>query len=55
VATDGTEIKQYRKEWESNANGALERAMAEFTDQPLISNDIDDIDDEYVTEDENVE
>jgi len=57
VATDGTEIKLYRKEWESNTNGALERAMAEFTDEPVISNDIDDIiDEDNVTEDDlNVE
>ena len=57
VATDGTEIKQYRKEWESNANGALERAMAEFTDEPVLLDILDDADDinEYVTEDENVE
>ena len=56
VATDGTEIKQYRKEWESNANDALKRAMNEFTDKPLISDDIEDIDDVYVMEDDdNVE
>jgi recombination protein RecA len=57
VATDGTEIKQYRKEWESNANGALERAMAEFTDQPVLLDILDDADDinDYVTEDDNVE
>ena len=57
VATDGTEIKQYRKEWESNANGALERAMAEFTDEPVLLDILDDADDinDYVTEDDNVE
>ena len=56
VATDGTEIKQYRKEWESNANSALERVMTEFTDEPVVFDDIEDIiDDENVTEDENVE
>jgi RecA/RadA recombinase len=53
VATDGTEIKLYRKEWESNTNGALERVMNEFTDEPVVFEDI--IDDENVTEDENVE
>ena len=56
VATDGTEIKLYRKEWESNSNGTLERVMAEFTDEPVVLDDIEDIiDDETVTEDENVE
>ena len=57
VATDGTEIKQYRKEWESNTNDALKRAMDEFTDIPVLSVDIDDADDldDYVTENENVE
>jgi hypothetical protein len=56
VATDGTEIKLYRKEWESNSNGTLERVMAEFTDEPVVLDDIEDIiDDENVTEDENVE
>ena len=57
VATDGTEIKQYRKEWESNTNRTLERVMAEFTDEPVlleISDDAGDIDD-HVTENNHVE
>jgi RecA/RadA recombinase len=57
VATDGTEVKLYRKEWESNTNDALKRAMDEFTDIPVLSDEIDDTDnlDDYVTENEHVE
>jgi hypothetical protein len=57
VATDGTEIKQYRKEWESNANSALTRVMDEFTDEPVLLDVVDDADDidDHVTEDDNVE
>jgi RecA/RadA recombinase len=54
VATDGTEIKLYRKEWESNTNDSLLRAMNEFTDVPVVFDDIEDIiEDDYVMEDDN--
>lgn len=58
VATTGTEeIKMYRKEWESNTNDALLRAMNEFTDEPVLLDIVDDADDidDYVTEDDNAE
>jgi RecA/RadA recombinase len=57
VATDGTEIKMYRKEWESNTNDSLLRAMNEFTDEPVLLDAVDDADDidDYVMENEDVE
>ena len=39
VSTDGTEIKMYRKEWERNEEGGLDKIMLEFNDatsQPNI-------------------
>ena len=32
VSTDGTEIKMYRKEWERNEEGGLDKIMLEFND-----------------------
>jgi hypothetical protein len=32
TATDGTEIKMYRKEWERNEEAGLDRVMLEFND-----------------------
>ena len=57
MATDGTEIKMYRKEWESNTNDSLLRAMNEFTDEPVLLDAVDDADDidDYVMENEDVE
>jgi hypothetical protein len=34
VSTDGTEFKMYRKEWERNEQGGLDRVMLEFNDAP---------------------
>ena len=34
VSTDGTEFKMYRKEWDRNEEGALDRIMLEFNDLP---------------------
>ena len=36
VSTDGTEIKMYRKEWERNEEGCLDRVMTEFNDVPAV-------------------
>jgi hypothetical protein len=35
VSTDGTEIKMYRKEWDRNEEGALDKIMMEFNDIPV--------------------
>jgi RecA/RadA recombinase len=37
VSTDGTEIKMYRKEWERNEEGCLDRVMTEFNDVPAVA------------------
>jgi hypothetical protein len=36
VSTDGTEIKMYRKEWERNEEGCLDKVMLEFDDAPAV-------------------
>ena len=36
VSTDGTEIKMYRKEWERNEQGSLDKVMLEFNDTPSV-------------------
>jgi hypothetical protein len=33
VTSDGEIIKQFRKKWESNENGSLDRLMADFRNQ----------------------
>ena len=38
VSTDGTEIKMYRKEWERNEEGGLDKIMLEFNDATSQSN-----------------
>jgi RecA/RadA recombinase len=45
VSTDGTEIKMYRKEWERNEEGCLDRVMTEFNDVrsvPTVSLNVDE-------------
>jgi hypothetical protein len=32
IAQDGTEIKQFRKPWEANAEGCLDLVMTEYSD-----------------------
>jgi hypothetical protein len=34
VLADGTELKQYRKEWEHNTNACLDTVMVEFAANP---------------------
>jgi RecA/RadA recombinase len=34
VMADGTEIKQFRKEWERNEEGSLDQVMKDFVDNP---------------------
>ena len=36
VSTDGTELKMYRKEWERNEEGGLDKIMLEFDDVPAV-------------------
>jgi recombination protein RecA len=52
VATDGSETKLYRKEWEANLNNSLDKAMSEFKDEPV---EVEDIIDNDSMEDDNVE
>jgi hypothetical protein len=33
VTSDGEVIKQFRKKWEANENGCLDRLMADFNSQ----------------------
>ena len=45
--TDGTSIKQYRKEWLKNTNGCLDSMMIDFSEKPLsrsVVNDTSDAD-----------
>jgi RecA/RadA recombinase len=37
VSADGTELKMYRKEWERNEEGCLDRVMSEFNDVPAAA------------------
>jgi RecA/RadA recombinase len=42
TATDGTEIKMYRKEWERNEEGSLDRVMLEFNNIPsAVTSNVD--------------
>lgn len=41
VAKDGTEIKMYRKEWERNEEGGLDKIMLEFDDIAEVSTNVD--------------
>jgi RecA/RadA recombinase len=41
LASDGTEIKMYRKEWERNEEGCLDKVMVDFTSNPVLKSNID--------------
>jgi hypothetical protein len=40
--TDGTSIKQYRKEWLKNAGGCLDLMMIDFSEKPLTRSVVSD-------------
>jgi hypothetical protein len=43
VSKDGTELKMYRKEWERNEEGGLDKIMLEFDDSaPTVQTTIDE-------------
>jgi RecA/RadA recombinase len=42
VSKDGTEIKMYRKEWERNEEGGLDKIMLEFDDTSVLQSVIDE-------------
>jgi hypothetical protein len=37
VTSDGEIIKQFRKKWEANENGCLDKLMADFNNQKTVS------------------
>jgi hypothetical protein len=39
VTSDGEIIKQFRKKWESNENGCLDRLMQDFNNQKNTTSD----------------
>lgn len=41
VSKDGTELKMYRKEWERNESGGLDRLMLEFDEADVVQSNID--------------
>jgi RecA/RadA recombinase len=41
VSKDGTEIKMYRKEWERNEEGGLDKLMLEFDTASVVQSNID--------------
>ena len=41
VSKDGTEIKMYRKEWERNEDGGLDKLMLEFDDASVVQSNVD--------------
>ena len=41
VSKDGTEIKMYRKEWERNEEGGLDRLMLEFDTSSVVQSNVD--------------
>jgi recombination protein RecA len=41
LASDGNEIKLYRKEWERNEGGCLDKVMVDFSANPIIKSIID--------------
>ena len=41
VSKDGTEMKMYRKEWERNEEGALDKVMLEFDDSVVVQSNVD--------------
>jgi RecA/RadA recombinase len=41
VSKDGTEIKMYRKEWERNEEGGLDKIMLEFDTSAVVQSNVD--------------
>jgi RecA/RadA recombinase len=41
LASDGTEIKMYRKEWERNEEGCLDKVMVDFAANPVLKSIVD--------------
>jgi len=41
TVSDGTEIKLYRKEWERNEEGCLDKVMLDYEANPVVKSDID--------------
>jgi RecA/RadA recombinase len=41
VSKDGTELKMYRKEWERNEEGGLDKMMLEFDDTSVVQSNVD--------------
>jgi hypothetical protein len=41
VSKDGTEIKMYRKEWERNEEGGLDKIMLEFDSSIVVQSNVD--------------
>ena len=41
VSKDGTELKMYRKEWERNEEGGLDKIMLEFDDSIVVQSNVD--------------
>ena len=42
VTSDGEIIKQFRKKWESNENGSLDRLMADFRNQKITTDTVEE-------------
>ena len=41
VGSDGNEVKFYRKEWERNEEGCLDKVMVDFMKNPVVKSNID--------------
>jgi RecA/RadA recombinase len=41
LASDGTELKKYRKEWERNEEGCLDTVMVDFSANPVLKSNVD--------------
>ena len=41
VSKDGTELKMYRKEWDRNEEGGLDKIMLEFDDSAVVQSNVD--------------
>ena len=41
VSKDGTELKMYRKEWDRNEEGGLDKIMLEFDDSAAVQSNVD--------------
>ena len=50
TCVDGTTIKKFRKGWERNDDGCLDRVMLEFTKKPRASLNIASVEEEELAE-----